>query len=402
MSLNLKKRPFFGMAIVPLKLNYVVLLLAMLTFSSRVHCQNQQTTESEKPKEFKPSGKVWGYVFGDYFLKVHSDSLNRGNTQYSNIARNFNAFSFRRIYLGYDYQISRTFSTQLLLANENDNSDAQGERTVYIKAANLRWKNILPNNDLVIGQTATPIFALLSESVWGYRSIEKTVTDMRKLNSSNDFGLLWQGKLNAKGDYGYNFMIANGTAQKPENDKYKKIYSEIYAKIFDQKLILDITGDFETSGPGKSKTGIRGFVAYQSKAVHGGFEIYSQTQKAATSDTTLGVNQAVNLNIVPFAMSFFIRGEIIPDKLNYFARFDHYNPDNKFNPSIEYSTKVATDKQDFITAGIDWMPVKNVHLMPNIWFNSYNSMKNNVSGKALSDYDMAARITFYYIFRPND
>ena len=125
--------------------------------------QNAQQLNPGQSTDFKPSGKVWGYVFGDYFLKLHADEFNRGNTQYSNLPKDFNAFAFRRIYLGYDFQISRKFSTQLLLANENDNADAIGERTVYIKAANLRWKNIIPNNDLIIGQTATPIFAFLSE-----------------------------------------------------------------------------------------------------------------------------------------------------------------------------------------------------------------------------------------------
>ncbi len=84
------------------------------------------------------------------------------------------------------------------------------ERSVYIKAANIRWKNFIKNNDLIFGQQATPIYATLSESVWGYRSIEKTIIDMRGLGSSNNFGIAWQGKLNDQGDYGYNFMIGNG------------------------------------------------------------------------------------------------------------------------------------------------------------------------------------------------
>jgi hypothetical protein len=285
------------------------------------------------------------------------------------------------------------------LANENDNADASGERTVFIKAANLRWKNIVHNNDLVIGQTSTPLFAMMSESVWGYRSIEKTVADMRKYGSSNDLGISWQGKLNDKGDYGYNFMVANGTSQKPENDKYKKFYWELYAKFMDQKIILDFTGDYEASSSSQSKTTVKGFVAYQSDPFTAGVEVVTQTQKGATRDTTEGAANAKSVDVMPFAFSVFIHGQIIPNKLNYFARYDQYNPDTKFNADINYSTKVASDKENFITAGVDWTPVKNVHLMPNIWFDSYSSMKNNVSGKAKNDYDMTARLTFYYIFK---
>src|SRR5580698_6008272 len=63
------------------------------------------------------SGRIWGYVFGDFYYKSHSDSLNRGgNNQYTGIPQNRNAFQFRRLYLGYDYNISSKFSTELLLA----------------------------------------------------------------------------------------------------------------------------------------------------------------------------------------------------------------------------------------------------------------------------------------------
>jgi hypothetical protein len=338
-------------------------------------------------------------VFGDYFLKVHADELNRGNMQYSNLPKDFNAFSFRRIYLGYDYQISRKFSTQLLLANENDNADLIGERTVYIKAANLRWKDIIPNNDLVIGQTATPVYALLSEKIWGYRSIEKTVTDMRKLNSSNDLGISWQGKGNEKGSWGYNLMLANGTAQRPENDKYKKFYGELYTKLFDQKLIVDVTGDYEVSSMSKSISGIRGFLGYESKSLNGGIEIYSRVAKGAAKDTLNGDANMKITDITPFAISVFMRGQIIGSTLGYFARYDNFNPDRNFDANAQYLTRIPSDKENFITAGLDWSPVNNVHFMPNIWYNSYNSMLNNVSGKVKHDYDLTARMTFYYIFR---
>lgn len=378
---------------------YRTILLLLLAFSLNARGQNAQHTNTDQIPEFKPSGKIWGYVFGDYFLKLHADEFNRGNTQYSNMQKNFNAFAFRRVYLGYDFQISEKFSTQLLLANENDNADASGERTVFIKAANIRWKNFLPNNDLVIGQTATPLFALVSESVWGYRNIEKTVADMRHFGSSNDLGISLQGRLNEQGNFGYNFMLANGTSQRPENNRYKKFYYEVYAKLMDQKVILDFTGDYEKAGGGRSITTFKGFAAYKTPPVTIGIEAVTQTRKAATQDITNGPGNATDLNISPFAVSVFVHGPIINDKLNYFARFDNFNPDTRFDPNIIYSTNVATAKENFITAGIDWMPVKNVHLEPNIWFDSFNSMENNVSGNEKSDYDLTGRITFYYIFR---
>lgn len=74
----------------------------------------------QKPKEeFKPSGKIWGYAFGDYAYKLHADSAQRGNVQYSRLLKDYNSFNFRRIYLGYDYQFTANISSQLLLAHES-------------------------------------------------------------------------------------------------------------------------------------------------------------------------------------------------------------------------------------------------------------------------------------------
>src|SRR5215475_4077549 len=67
------------------------------------------------------SGRLWGYMFGDYYAKGHSDSLQRGNAnQYSGIPTSRTAFQFRRIYLGYDYNITSKFAAELLLAAEEN------------------------------------------------------------------------------------------------------------------------------------------------------------------------------------------------------------------------------------------------------------------------------------------
>ena len=114
---------------------------------------------------------------------------------------------------------------------------------------------------------APPTF-INSESVWGYRSLEKTIMDMRKIGASNDVGISLQGKFNDKGDYGYNIMISNGSGAKPETDRFKKFYANVYAKFMDQKIILDLGADNEwtQSHPNqKSKTTYKVFLGYQTK-----------------------------------------------------------------------------------------------------------------------------------------
>jgi hypothetical protein len=57
-----------------------------------------------------------------------------------------------------------------------------------------------------------------------------------------------------------------------------------------------------------------------------------------------------------------------------------------------------TYKQMFITAGLDFTPAKNVHFMPNIWYNHYKTQLAGRTGAINGDYDMVYRMTFYFVF----
>ena len=165
----------------------IALSLSFLMTAGAAGAQTQPAKDTTVV-EFKPSGKLWGYAFGDYAYKGNNDVPGRGGSnQYTKIPLNANMFQWRRIYLAYDYNISQKFSAEFLLAAEDDwgggmmpgNGDilVNNKFTPYIKLANLRWKNIYKNADLVIGQSSTPTFAkngsgMASEEVWGYRAIE--------------------------------------------------------------------------------------------------------------------------------------------------------------------------------------------------------------------------------------
>jgi hypothetical protein len=53
-------------------------------------------------------------------------------------------------------------------------------------------------------------------------------------------------------------------------------------------------------------------------------------------------------------------------------------------------------KEEFITAGIDFQPSKNIHFMPNIWYNNYKA-NTGVTGVP-TDHDLVYRATFYFTF----
>ncbi|HXC07200.1 MAG TPA: hypothetical protein VNZ86_20710, partial [Bacteroidia bacterium] len=60
--------------------------------------------------------------------------------------------------------------------------------------------------------------------------------------------------------------------------------------------------------------------------------------------------------------------------------------------------------------GLDWTPDKRIHIMPNVWVNSYNSDMSTASADGLGklygsrvvkDYDLVYRLTFYFLFNPS-
>jgi hypothetical protein len=62
------------------------------------------------------------------------------------------------------------------------------------------------------------------------------------------------------------------------------------------------------------------------------------------------------------------------------------------------ATYEPNSKETFVTAGLDFMPIKNVHFMPNIWYNKYKNQRSNVVDAAKQDHDLVYRFTFYYVY----
>lgn len=392
-------------------------LCFLLVFSGNLHAQTSLFSDSAYKTGTPNSGRLWGYAIGDLYYKAHSDSLGRGGTnQYTGVPTNRNAFAFRRIYLGYDFNISKKFSTELLLAAEDDftQTTPAGVTTTsgdllsnnklgfYIKLANVRWKNIWKNTDLVVGQVNTPSFALLTEKIWSYRSSERTISDLRR-TPSFDMGATLQGKFDNSGNYGYNVMVGNGTSAKPENDKFKWYYADVYAMFLNKKLVFDLYADYErlnwTGTFHHARNMIKGFAAYTTPALTVGVEAFLNNGQK----DVVGINGLIRDTTDARAkgISMYVHGNIVPNKLRFFVRYDSYNPDTKYNSSsfAKYagltSNYEPNNKENFFTAGLDFTPAKNVHFIPNIWYNQYKTESTSFKN---TDYDLTYRMTFYFVF----
>ncbi len=370
------------------------MLKTFLTFALSSGLYSSLLAQTDVDSTFRPGGKLWGYTFGDYYFKSHADSMNRGGgNQYSGIEKNRNAFQIRRVYLGYIYNIHPHFTAEVLLAAEDNISGANGnptgdltangKLTFYIKNASVRWKEIWKGTDVIIGLTPTPAFALLEDGVWNYRSVERT---------------------------GYNLMVGNGSGARPEADKFKHFYANVFGKFFEKRLLVALFADYERLNwqPGfhHARNMLKAFVGYQTPTFTAGVEAFSNHSSEdviGTHPTNTG-SVADTLAADAIGISTFVRGALVKNKLGYFLRYDHYNPDTKYDESYyeNYtglsSTYEPNNKENFVVAGLDYTPIANVHLMPNVWYNSYKSERTGIKGAARHDYDLVYRVTFYFVF----
>jgi hypothetical protein len=386
---------------------------------------------------FKPGGKISGYVFGDYAYFNHSDAQAaiRGNgytyTPYNNgisttgaatpypYPQNSSTFEFRRIYLGYDYNFAPKFSTQLMLAHEDtkDNLDLGGNRTFYIKYASVRWKGVYPGADLIVGQQQTPGFVYSSEMLWGYRCIEKTITDLHNLISSTDLGVAINGRIDKAQNFGYDVMIGNNRGAALPNlaaNPFKRFYGDIWGRFLDKKLTVQLYSDYvKTADPmGTNRNYFnltyKFFAAYSVERFTVGVEYFRQNYNNNFQYKGAALIPSDTASVAPSGLSIFGRVKLIKNALSAYAMYDMYTQDNNYNdakqnPAItgfKYSVYSGNYNETLLVAGLDWTPTKNrnIHLMPNVWYYDFANKASGVSGTLKNDYYLVPRLTFYYTF----
>ena len=368
---------------------------------------------------FKPSGKVWGLGFGDFAFKANADESNRGGTnQYTGMAANQSMFQFRRVYLGYDYEISERFSSNFLLAMEDNlvttasstpvtSGDllTNGRYSLFIKNANVTWKNIFKGSHLSLGMVHTPAAVLLPELIWDYRCIERTISELRR-TPAWDMGVILSGTLHSakKTEFGYNLMIGNGTASRPENNQFKWFYGDVYVKLFNKKLIIDLYADYNrmdlVPGAHHDRSMIKGLIAFTSPKFTIGIEAFTNTLRndviAMSADS---ITSKIDTRAIDY--SIYARGRIYKDQLGFFVRYDNYDAslntqnDTYINYAPRTSNYDPNTVEQFFTAGLDFTPIDKIHIMPNVWYTGYK----NAGPSSIEDgYDLVYRLSIYYVY----
>jgi hypothetical protein len=376
------KLPMFNKTTINMRKTRLTIFGILLTLSLTAQ------ESSDSIARFISSGNAYATMFFDYYYMAQGNDIYPGRSEYARNNRNDNAFSFRRVYFGYGHTFSSKFSGRVQMELTDGTMLSGGQRAFFLKEASLTWRQIYPMADLIIGHSSTPVWSVEgAEMYWRYRSIEKTIADARGLRGSSDTGLRIKGRLNEQGTLGYNFMVGNGTNARPENDRYKLIYANVWTRLLDKNLYLELYQDYNEASGNRAIYTTKGFIAWHTSRYTVATELVNQIRSG------FGFNEE---NIDIRGLSVFAHTDILPGQLRVFGRYDSYNPDVDFRPGHYGSDMITPFDEQFFTFGLDFIPLKNIHVMPNIWVNSY---KNKMDGQTTPDTEVVARLSFNVTFK---
>ncbi len=346
------------------------------------------TQDNSAVSGFLNSGNAYATMFFEYYYIHQGDDTYPGRSQFAKNKTGDNAFSFRRVYLGYQHTFSDKFSGKVQFEVTDRTILGGGQRAPFLKEANLIWKDFYPMADLIIGHSLTPIWSIEgAEFIWQYRSIERTIADMRGLRSSNDSGIRIKGSFNQSRTYGYNFMVGNNNGARPENDKFKLVYFNLWSKFFNKRFYLEIYQDYNKAAENRHITTTKGVFAWKTPTYTLAAEMVNQDRGRFGAD---------NDDIIIQGISIFAHANILNNNLRAFGRFDSYNPDVNFFAGHYATDAIKPFDEKFYTFGLDFTPHNNIHVMPNIWINSY---KNKMDSQETPKTEIVARLTFNVNFK---
>ncbi len=337
-------------------------------------------------------GKISGEAFIDYFYNISRDSLQSklSNTALKGI-KDFNAFEFRRITFTYDYNFSQKFQSRVRFEG-NQSSTSGSTVNLFIKNLSIKWKNIFDGSDLIFGIQPPPSFEV-SEGFWQFRSLEKTIMDLRNIASSRDMGIALKGKLDDESFLSYWVTFANNSNLGPETDKYKRAYAHLNIspmKNMNITLYSDYKFRSKISQVNSSNQSVlvlnndvitsAAFIGIRDVDYSFGVEGFLHMTRNGYSTTNSNQTNYGNLN--GFGVSVFGNYQII-DNINLLGRFDFYDP----------NSKVDFDSRNFIILGLSFLAENNIRIIPNVLVETYEKNKTTTIEPSIS-----GRLTVHFIY----
>lgn len=315
-----------------------------------------------------------GSVFFDYFYFLQSRNT---------VQKDSSGFQLRRVQLSSKFFLNESFNSKILLELEQNNGFLNGAKfDFYLKDAYLSWNNILNGTNVTFGLAPTPGWQI-SEPAWAYRSIEKTIMDLNRIENSRDLGIDVVTDFGTNGVMKYWFKVGNNSGTSSENNKNRKYYSFFHYvpnNSFQTALYFNYAPgnqkfDLVERKNKSNDTYIYSYlINYKYENYFSvGAEMFSKiiTNYFANSQSDKHVNQNTwGISLWGWA--------ILNDKMNLVFRFDRFDPNDK----------LMKDESDLFILAFDYHPIPEIKFIPNIELFNYYSMKD----------DLIARLSLAFYF----
>ncbi len=179
-------------------------------------------------------------------------------------------------------------------------------------------------------------------------------------------------------------MVSDGNGQKPETDRFKTFALALPVRLGD--LRVEPYVDYQPVRVNPNPTAVSDTAANNDQALYRIFAGYEFRRWALGGEAFTRLRHGgAKPNAEARGLSVFARGALA-STFGAFARFDEFRPDTR--------TANRVDVQLWI-GGVDWQPIKDFHVMPNVEATQYVRHGNAV---VPPHHDLQARITFYYLF----
>ncbi|MDZ7756807.1 hypothetical protein [Rhodohalobacter sp.] len=350
------------------------------------------TVEAQDSSEDDPKLEVWGYVFGDMFWKADGDEDLWGRGEFMSTEKNAIGGNLRRIYVGFDHDISSNLTTRVLFETNSGTIDPSGKFSPIVKLGYIRWDvpvDFLHNNVVSVGLIPTPIFSFPEKS-FGYRSVEKEALDARGIGRSADQGISYSATFDEDSNFGFTALLGNGTGNRPTETKRLEYTGSVFAKFLDSRLTVETMYNYKSLGNDRENSILRGFVGFETDQFRFGGEV-------ARILNSVGTAQGFN-DVEPILYSVFYAFKIpsFSDDVEFFGRYDRYNPDTDYETGKVYPNDPQFfSNQSLAILGLKYQPIDRVNIMPNLYFNIYDEKRDEIEDRKT---DIVLRTTIYYSF----
>jgi hypothetical protein len=250
--------------------------------------------ETQKPDEFKPSGKMNGLIYTNFNTYLQGPNTNDG-------------FAIERAYLGYNYLMSPEFSAKILL---DIGSNSELGRYAFFKNAALFYNK----NQWTVGFGIQGTFNMgLQEKFWDKRYVAKPFNDEQKFANTADLGLSVVYNM----DYvSFDFSMMNGEGfRNLQNDETYRTGIGATARLADRKIIVRAYTDFENKGPGTQTTTL--FAGFNNKNFNIGGEYNMQKNSNFTKDADRDGFSFYGNYFATEKIGVFARMDIIQSNFNH-------------------------------------------------------------------------------------